>query len=52
MEAVNLAGLAVVAEPEFQYGAEDFEAHQKEAEKAMAKDNSIKNMPVKSAKSR
>lgn len=52
VEAVNLAGLAVVAEQEFQYGAEAFEAHQKEAEKAMVKDNSIKNVPVKSAKSR
>lgn len=52
MEAVNPAELARVAEPEFQYGAEAFEAHQKEAEKAMTKDNMIKNMPVKSGKSR
>lgn len=52
MEAVNPAELARVAEPEFQYGAEDFEAHQKEAEKAMTKDNVIKNVPVKSGKSR
>ena len=28
MEAVNPVELAVVAEPEFQYGAEAFEAHQ------------------------
>lgn len=52
MEAVNPAELARVAEPEFQYGAEAFEAHQKEAEKAMIKDNAIKNVPVKSGKSR
>ena len=51
-EAVNLTGLAVVAEPELQYGAEAFEAHPKEAEKAMAKDDAIKNVPVKSGKSR
>ena len=52
MEAVNPAELARVAEPEFQYGAEAFEAHQKEAEKKMTKDNATKNMPVKSGKSR
>ena len=52
MEAVNPAKLARVAEPEFQYGAEAFEAHQKEAEKAMIKDNATKNVPVKSGKSR
>ena len=33
MEPVNPVELAVVAEPEFQYGAEAFEAHQKEVEK-------------------
>ncbi len=48
MEAVNPAELASVAEPEFQYGAEAFEAHQKEAEKAMTKNNETKNVPVKS----
>ncbi|MCI8409464.1 MAG: hypothetical protein HFJ09_09390 [Lachnospiraceae bacterium] len=52
MEAVNPAELARVAEPEFQYGAEAFEAHQKEAEKTMAKDKVTKNVPVKSGKSR
>ena len=52
MEAVNPAELARVAEPEFQYGAEAFEAHQKETEKAMAKDDAAKNVPVKSGKSR
>lgn len=52
MEAVNPAELARVAEAEFQYGAEAFEAHQKEAEKAMTKDNVTKNVPVKSGKSR
>ena len=34
MEAVNPVELAMVAEPEFQYGAEAFEAHQKGTEKA------------------
>jgi len=52
MEAVNPVELAVVAEPEFQYGAEAFEAHQQQAEKTMIKDNSTKNVPVKSGKSR
>ncbi len=52
VETVNPIELARVAEPEFQYGAEAFEAHQKEAEKAMIKDNATKNMPVKSGKSR
>lgn len=52
MEAVNPAELARVAEPEFQYGAEAFEAYQQQAEKSMIKDNAIKNVPVKSGKSR
>ena len=52
MEAVNPMELARVAEPEFQYGAEAFEAHQQQAEKTMIKDNSTKNVPVKSGKSR
>ncbi len=52
MEAVNPAELARVAEPEFQYGAEAFEAHQQETEKAATKDNATKNMPAKSRKSR
>ena len=52
MEAVNPVELAVVAEPEFQYGAEAFEAHQKETEKAVANDKATKNVPVKSGKSR
>ncbi len=33
-------------------GAEAFEAHQKEAERAMTKGNEKRNMPVKSGKSR
>ena len=52
MEAVNPAELARVAEPEFQYGAEAFEAHQQQAEKTMVKDIATKNVPVKSGKSR
>lgn len=48
---VGPAVLAMVAEQEFQYGAEAFEAYQKE-EKAVAKNNTTKNMPVKSGKSR
>ncbi|MCM1499782.1 MAG: hypothetical protein NC124_15070 [Clostridium sp.] len=52
MEAVNPAELARVAEPGGQYGAEAFEAHQQQAEKAVIKDNATKNMPVKSGKSR
>lgn len=52
MEAVNPVGLAVVAEPEYQYGAEAFEAHQQETVKEMAKDKATKNVPVKSGKSR
>lgn len=51
-EAVNPVELAVVAEPEFQYGAEAFEAHQQETTKAMATDKATKNVPVKSGKSR
>ena len=52
MEAVSPIELARVAEPEFQYGAEVFEAHQKETEKAVANDKATKNVPVKSGKSR
>lgn len=52
MEAVNPVELAVVAEPEFQYGAEAFEAHQQETAKAMATDKVTKNEPVKNGKSR
>ena len=52
VETVNPIELARVAEPEFQYGAEAFEAHQKETEKAMAKDKATKNVPAKSGKSR
>ena len=48
VEAVNPVELAVVAEPEFQYGAEAFEAHQQETVKEMAKDKAVKNVPVKS----
>ena len=52
MEAVNPVELAMVAEPEFQYGAEAFEAHQQETSKAMATDKGTKNVPVKNGKSR
>ena len=52
MEAVNPVELAVVAEPEFQYGAEAFEAHQQETTKAMATDKATKSKPVKNGKSR
>ncbi len=52
MESVKLAALARVVEPEFQYGVEVFEAHQKEAEKVMTKDNVTKNVSVKSGESR
>lgn len=52
MEAVNPVELAVVAEPEFQYGAEAFEAHQQETTKAMTTDKETKNVPVKNGKSR
>ena len=52
MEAVNSVELAVVAEPEFQYGAEAFEAHQQETAKAMTTDKATKNVPVKNGKSR
>ena len=50
MEAVNPVELAMVAEPEFQYGAEAFEAHQQETTKAMATDKATKNVPVKNGK--
>ena len=52
VEAVNPVDLASVAEPEFQYGAEAFEAHQKKSEKVATKDKVTKNEPVKSGKSR
>lgn len=52
MEPVNPAELAVAAEPEFQYGAEAFEAHQQETTKAMTTDKATKNVPVKNGKSR
>lgn len=52
MEPVNPVELAVVAEPEFQYGAEAFEAHQQETAKEMTTDKATKNEPVKNGKSR
>lgn len=52
MEVVNPAELAVVAEPEFQYGAEAFEAHQQETAEPMVNDKVTKDVPVKSGKSR
>lgn len=50
MKVVNLAKLARVAEPEFQYGAEAFEAHQKGAEKAITDSKAIKNVSAKKGK--
>lgn len=52
MEAVSPIELVRVAEPEFQYGAEAFEAHQQETTKAMATDKATKKEPVKNRKSR
>ncbi len=52
VETVNPVELASVAEPEFQYGAEAFEAHQQKAEKTATKGKTTKNEPVKSGKSR
>ena len=52
METVNLVELAVAEEPEFQYGAEAFEAHQQETTKAMTTNSATKNALVKSGKSR
>ena len=52
MEAVNPVVLAMVAEPEFQYGAEAFEVYQQEAERTAVKDITEKNAPKKSGKSR
>ncbi len=52
MEAVSPIEFARVAEPEFQYGAEAFEAHQKETEKLMVADKSEKAMPVKNGNKR
>lgn len=51
-EPVNPVEFAIVAEPEFQYGAEAFEAHQQETTKAMTTDKVTKNVPVKNEKSR
>ena len=51
-EAVNPVELAVVAEPEFQYGAEAFEAHQQETAKVLTDDKITKSVPVKSGNSR
>ena len=52
MEAVSPIELAKVAEPEFQYGAEAFEAHQQQTTKVVATDGAAKNVPIKSGKSR
>lgn len=52
VEAVNPVEFAVVAEPEFQYGAEIFEAHQQETAKVLMDDKTIKSVSVKSGKSR
>ena len=51
-EMVSPIELARVAESEFQYGAEAFEAHQQQAVKAVAADKATKNVPLKSGKSR
>ena len=52
VEGVNPVELVAVAEPEFQYGAEAFEAQQQETSKAMTTDKVTKNVPVKNGKSR
>lgn len=52
VEAVDPAELAKVAEPEFQYGAEAFEAQQQETAKTVANDKAAKDSPVKNGKSR
>lgn len=44
-DAENLVEFAKVAEPEFQYGAEAFEAYQKETAKAAENDKETKSMP-------
>lgn len=48
MEAVNAIELARVAEPEFRYGAEAFEAHQKGEKDEMTNDKVTKNKSIKS----
>ncbi len=50
MEFVNLIELAVVVEPESQYGEKAFEAHQQEAAKAMTTDKAIKSVSIKNGK--
>lgn len=52
LAAVNPAEFVRVAEPEIQYGAEAFEAHQQGTERTMTMDKVTKNEPVKSGKSR
>ena len=52
METVSPMELAKVAEHEFQYGAEAFEAHQKGTEKAMTNDKLTENVSVKSRNKR
>ena len=52
MEPVNPVELAVAAEPEFQYGAEAFEAHQQETAKTMTNDKVTRDVTVKNGKSR
>lgn len=52
MAAVNPAEFVRVAEPEIQYEAEAFEAHQQETAKAMTTDKATKNVSVKNGKSR
>lgn len=52
VEVVNPVEFASVAEPEFQYGADAFEAHQQRVEKTATNGKTTKNEPVKSGKSR
>jgi len=52
METVSPMELAKVAEHEFQYGAEAFEAHKKGTEKAMTNDKLTENVSVKSRNKR
>ena len=52
MEVVNPAAPTSVAEPKFRYGAEAFEAYQREAAKIKTEDKAAKNASVKNRKSR
>jgi hypothetical protein len=51
-EAVELASLSMVAEQEYQYGAEVFEAQQEKVAKAVSESVTSKAVPVVDGKSR